>query len=213
MKLAASAAPEGSPSGSVANATLTRTVKGRTIISPELPAARLTIAPGLRYVGGQRFLLNGHTDAEQYFFADTAPDGMIRRAWWIQFEHKVPGNNDSYYYPPTRTLAIGGISFIYDTKIYTDYAHIAVTPASDVEKARAFLAAKGLKLPATASRVRMFNLPGSDKRSELMIVYIQALSPRQMPDDAGNDMPADDKYPALSATIVRAAEQSLTIRP
>ena len=105
------------------------------------------------------------------------------------------------------------MSFLYDTKIYTDYAGLKPAPGSDVEKARALLAAHGLHLPKTAIRARMFHLPGTDKRSELMIIYLEAMPADKMPKDAVNEMPADDKYPELAQALLRHAQQSLKILP
>jgi hypothetical protein len=190
-----------------------RKVEGQTLVSPELPAARFRFADGFRYVGAQRFALNGPTDAEQHFFADADAQGQVRRAYWIQFEHKMPSNNGSYNYVSPQTARLGGLPFLYDTKIYTDYAGLKPAPGSDVEKARALLAAHGLHLPKTAIRARMFYLPGTDKRSELMIIYLEALAPDKMPKDAVNEMAADDKYPELAQTLMRHARQSLTILP
>ena len=191
---------------------LTRIVNGQTIISSTLPAARLTIAPEIKYGGGQRFLLGSGTDAEQYFFVDAAPDGMVRRFYWIQFEHKLPGNDGTYNYQPLHTTDIGGLTFVYDSKIYTDYAGVKPAPNSDVEKARTMLAAKGLTLPRTAMRIRMFNDPGTDHRSELMVIYLEAVPPSAIPAGTANEEVMEDAYPALSAAIVRDVKNTLTIK-
>jgi len=193
-------------------ASVVRKVEGQTLTSPELPAARFYFADGFHYLGGQRFALGGQTDAEQHFFVDAGERGQIRRLFWIQFEHKMPGNNGSYNYTTPTVTELGGLSFVYDTKIYTDYPGVKPALGSDVEKARAFLAARGFFLPRMAIRVRMFHLPGTDKRSELMIIYAQAMSADQMPKDAGNDMPADDKYPGLSRALLQRVQQSLKIQ-
>jgi hypothetical protein len=190
-----------------------RKVEGQTLISPELPAASFNFADGLSYLGGQRFALYVHTDAEQHFFVDADQQGQIRRLYWVQFEHKLPGNFGRYIYTTTRTAQIGGLSFLYDTKIYTDYVGLKAAPGSDVEKARVLLAAHGLHLPRTAMRARMFHPPTEDGRSELMLIYVEALSPDDMPKDAANEMAADDKYPALSQALIQHAQQSLNILP
>jgi hypothetical protein len=190
-----------------------RKVEGQTLVSGELPAARFRFADGFRYLGGQRFALDGPTDAEQHIFVDADAQGGIRRIYWIQFEHKMPSNNGSYNYVSPNATRLGGLPFLYDTKIYTDYAGLKAAPGSDVEKARAFLAAHGLHLPRLAMRTRMFYLPGTDRRSELMIIYAEAMPASRMPKDAGNDMPADDKYPELAKALMQRAQQSLKILP
>jgi hypothetical protein len=193
--------------------TVERQVEGQTLISPDRPAASFRFADGLHYLAGQRFALYVHTDAEQHFFVDADPQGQIRRLYWIQFEHKLPGNDGRYIYTTSRTAEIGGLSFLYDTKIYTDYAGLKAAPGSDVEKARTLLAAHGLTLPRTAMRVRMFHPPTKDGRSELMMIFVEALPPDEMPKDAVNEMAADDKYPALSQALIQHAQQALNIQP
>jgi hypothetical protein len=194
--------------------TTIRQVEGQTLISPELPAARLTFTPGFRYVGGQRFPLYGVADAEQHFFVDADRDGQIRRLYWLQFEHYMPDNDHRYKYPITRTTEISGLPFLYDTELYTDYAAGPMPmPNSDGDKARALLAAKGFKLPHTAIRARMFHSPGNDNRSELMIIYMESLQSGKMPKDAVDQMAMDDKFPDLAETVVRDARTSLRIQP
>jgi hypothetical protein len=61
--------------------------------------------------------------------------------------------------------------------------------------------------------VRLFHAPTSDKRSEVMLIYAEALTPDRLPRDAGNDMPADEKYPALTQTMLAHARAALTIKP
>ncbi len=190
-----------------------RPVQGQTLMSGELPAAQFRVADGFRYLGGQRFALFVHTDAEQDFFVDADAQGRIRRLYWFQFEHNLPGNNSNYHYTPTRTLNMGGLLFVADAKIYTDYPGVKPAHGSDVERARAFLAAHGLSLPHTAMRARLFNAPGKDRHSELMIIYAEAMPADKMPADAGNDMPADGRYPGLSQALMARAQQTLKILP
>jgi hypothetical protein len=106
---------------------------------------------------------------------------------------------------------IGGLSFLTDTRIYTDYSVLKPSPDSDGARGRALLAAKAYRLPTAAIRVRMIHLPNADNRSELMIIYLEALAPTQLPSDAKNEMAADDRYPDLAAAVLQHAIQGLKI--
>ena len=75
-----------------------------------------------------------------------------------------------------------------------------------------FLNGKGLKPPAAAARVRMFYLPDSGHRTELMIIYVEALSPADIsPRDLPRVSPADEKWPAIARRVTEDARHGLSI--
>lgn len=83
-----------------------RTVKGNTIISQELPKADLVFGRGFRYVGGQQVNLYHIADAEQHLFVRGGNNGVIDAFYWIQFEHRVPGDQHTYNYQLGHTTEI-----------------------------------------------------------------------------------------------------------
>jgi hypothetical protein len=190
--------------------TVQRHVEGQTLVSGSLPRVTVTVDAGFRYAGSLRFPLYGVADAEQHFFVDADSGNKIRRFYWLQFEHYLPDNSNHYAYPDGRKTDISGMSFISDSRIYTDYAAVNSAPDSDSGRARAFLASKGFRLPTAAIRARLF-LPGSDYRSELMIIYVEALAPDLVPPDAKNELSADDRFPELSALVQQHVSQGLRI--
>ena len=171
--IAAVAQAQGAPAP--ASAQL-REVRGQTIFSKELPAATLTFGKEFRYVGGQKVNLYGNADAEQHLFAKTESSGAVERFYWVQFEHFFPTNTYTYDYHPDRTTDIGGLQFIYDTKSWPDYASLQIEdPSSDGAALSRLLSQHGLAFPKKAVRIRMFHLPTPDRRTELMIIYGEAL--------------------------------------
>jgi hypothetical protein len=175
-----------------------REVKGTTIISKDFPAAELSFGNDFRYVGGQTVNLYGNADAEQHLFVKSGTGGVVERFYWVQFEHFLPTNSYKYDYPAERTTDIGGLKFIYDVKAWRDYAALQIEdPASDGAALARMLAQQNLAFPKRAVRVRMFHLPTPDRRSELMIIYGQALpegSTVPIPNDGGDlskDSPAE----------------------
>ena len=153
-----------------------REVRGQTITSKALPKADLTFAREFHYVGSQQVTLYGNAEAEQYLFAKAGDSGAVEKFYWVQFEHFLPTNSLTYDYSPDRTTTIGAITFIYDVKSWPDYAALqSEDPQSDGAAIARLLAQHALSFPKRAVRVRMFHLPTTDRRSELMIIYGESL--------------------------------------
>ncbi len=190
-----------------------RQVQGQTLTSKQLPAADLILGKDFRYVGGQVVNLYGNADAEQHVFVKGASTGPVQSFYWVQFEHFLPSNTMTYDYKPDRTTDIGGLQFIYDVKGVSDYSTVgADDPASDGAAIQRLLAQHNLAFPKKAARVRMFHLPTPDRRTELMIIYGEAL-PRDSKVPASDDgVHLDDTAPAAAKEILEHAQQGLEIR-
>ena len=188
-----------------------RAVHGQTLVSRDLPAAELTIGKDFQYVGGQRVDLYGNADAEQHLFVK-ANGGIVDRFYWIQFEHFLPSNHYTYNYPAERTTDIGGLNFIYDVKSWPSYADMQIEdPASDGAAISRLLGEHHLALPQRAARVRMFHLPTPDRRTELMIIYGEAV-PDESPipvGDHGTDL--DKEAWEAARVLLDDAKRDLTI--
>jgi hypothetical protein len=194
-----------------AEAPLVRHVHGHVLASPSDPAVQITFTPPFKYVGGQRFTLYGVAEAEQHFFVQAGADGQIERFYWLQFEHYLPGNNHHYDYSGLPGKSdINGYLFVHDSAIFSDYAAEQRKPDSDGAKAIALLAKAGLRLPAPMARIRMFHLPDDIHRSELMIIYGEALGDKAPP-GAEHGFPADEKLPELAARLRRHVLQEMKI--
>lgn len=190
-----------------------REVRGQVIISPELPKANLTFGKDFRYVGGQRVNLYGNADAEQHIFVKAGRNGVAERFYWVQFEHFLPSNTYNYDYQPDHTTDIGGLRFIYDVKSWPDYARAnAEDPASDGAAIDRLLAEHKLTLPKRAARVRMFHLPTPDRRTELMIIYGEALPDASEVPVREGGVELDKEAPAAAQTFLEHARRDLSIR-
>ena len=193
-----------------------RTVSGQVLVSGHAPAARLEFGPKFKYLGGQRFLLYGVADAEQHFFVEADEAGSIRSFYWVQFEHFLPGRGETYNYPGRSIVKIGPLEFSADTKVFAEYSKTVLDFHSQRESDSAhvglFLNGKGLKPPAAAARIRMFHLPDSEHRSELMIIYVEALSRADIaPGDLPRESPADERWPAIARRVTEDAGRGLSI--
>jgi hypothetical protein len=188
-----------------------REVRGQTIVSDTLPTADITIADDFRYVGSQVVNLYGTADAEQHLFVAGAP-GKVERLYWLQFEHYLPTNNHTYSYRPELTTDIGGLQFIYDVATISDYAGAPRDPRSDGAAVIALLKKHNLALPAAAARVRMFHLPSADRRSELMIIYGEALPPHSRTPVSAEGTSLDAESPAEAKLFLERAVRGLALR-
>jgi hypothetical protein len=190
-----------------------REVHGQTIISNEMPAAELTFGKDFQYLGAQRVNLYGNADAEQHLFVKAGSRGVVERFYWIQFEHFLPSNQYTYDYQPERTTEIGSLNFIYDVKSWPSYADMQIEdPGSDGAAISRLLAVHHLALPQQAVRVRMFHLPTPKRRTELMIIYGEAV-----PD--GSSIPVgqygtvlDKDAPEAARLLLEHAKRDLTIQ-
>lgn len=190
-----------------------REVKGQTIVSNRLPAADLTFSNDFHYLGGQVVNLYGTADAEQHIFATPDSVGPVSRLYWVQFEHYLPTNSHTYSYRPDRTVDVGGLQFIYDVQAFSDYGRGALQdPRSDGAAVVALLKKHGLAVPARFARVRMFHLPTADHRSELMIIYGEALPPESRVPVSEDGVSLDTEDPAEAKLILQHAVQGLTLR-
>jgi hypothetical protein len=138
------------------------------VVAPPPSDFAITASRDFKYVGTQSFDFYGKAHAEQHFFVDADRDGTIRRMYWIQFEHYLPGTDDRYSYPPPNDK-LGHLTVEREERFRP--AGVVPSPESDAGHAVAFLAAKGLNFAAENYRVRFIHLPDATNRSEVMIVY------------------------------------------
>lgn len=157
-----------------------RSVTHNRLRSPANPAAVFVIDTTLRFVGGQTIDILNVAGAEQYFFAEVTPDSNLQRFYWFQFEHYYPTNTYTYDYSGFTQLQVTlkSLPFVGDIRTIPNYFGGDSRPGSDSDAAARFLQARGLLLDGTFVTLRLFHLPDSSRRRELMIIYGERL-PRQ----------------------------------
>jgi len=189
-----------------------RQVHGQTIISTELPAADLTFDKDFHYVGGQVVNLYGNAVAEQHLFVKAGTSGPADAFYWVQFEHFLPTNKMTYDYKFDFSTDIGGLPFIYDVKSFPDYAAMqAEDPRSDGAALARLLAQHSLAFPKRAARVRMFYLPTPDHRTELMIIYGEAVPKDSKIPVRAESVRLDSTFPEAVSILLDHARQGLSI--
>ena len=190
----------------------TRSVKDRTLTSTQLPAVQLEFSKPFKYVGGHSFILYEVANAEQHFFVDADKDGAIKRMYWIQFEGYLPSNTHTYDYKSTKTVNLGGLEFIADAYARNIKANPG-RPDSDGNRARAFLAGKGYRLGSDeVMSQRLVNLVDEAKRNELMIIYLEDLSPLKLTAaDVAKGGKAASQWPEISKDLLERATKNMKL--
>ncbi len=190
-----------------------RQIKGRTIVSEESPRAKLSIRRGLRFIGTQRVNLHGNAEAEQYVFAKPGRDKIVEQFYLIQFEHFLPTNHFTYDYASMRTTQIGDLQFNYDVKSFPNLGALLMEDqGSDGEAMAQLLAKQHLVLPKNTVLVRMFHLPSADHRTELMILYGEALPQNTAVPVRQGGVPLDTESPSSAQMFLEHARQGLSIQ-
>ena len=190
-----------------------RTVSGQRLTSTADPALEITVAPPLRYLGTQRFILYDVADAEQHFFVESA-GGVVTRLVWIQFESMRAGSPGRYGYESSPVIQR------WNRDLHAD-AYATITPAADAEpradsdgaRMRSFLRDKGLTFPRDVLMQRLVWVPTADRRSEVMVIYAEALgepgvtSAELRPGGARREA----LWPAIAASLLERASGALTM--
>ena len=154
-----------------------RSVKGQVLMSKSLPAVRLTFDRNFKYIGSQDFILYDVARAEQHFFVDADAQGNIKRFYWVQFEGYLPSNTHTYNYKSPKIVNIAGLDFFADTYFVNAKTNPS-RPDSDGSRMQAFLKSKGYRIVGDDVMLqRLVYMADEGKRNELMIIYMEDLSP------------------------------------
>jgi len=194
-------------------ASAVRHIKGRTIVSDGFPKATLRIRRDLRFIGAQRIDLHGKAEAEQYVFARSGRGNIVRQFYLIQFEHFLPTNDLTYDYSAMSTTEIGNLNFNYDVKSFANIgALLREDQGSDGQAMERLLKRKHLVLPHDAVLVRMFHIPSADHRTELMILYGEALPQNTDVPLRDGGVPLDTESPGSAQKFLERARQGILVR-
>jgi hypothetical protein len=185
-------------------------VQGQVLTSNGMPSVRMKFDRAFKYAGTQSFILYDVAHAEQHFFVDAGSQGQIRRMYWVQFEGYLGSNNHTYDYQVTKSVKIAGLDFIADA-----YArNVKANPGranSDGSRMRAFLESKGYRLASDeVLSQRLVHLVDERKRSELMIIYLEDLSPMGLTAaDLTKDGKAAARWNQISTELLERALKTM----
>ena len=189
-----------------------RTVKGQVLTSTILPAVRLSFDKNFKYIGSQDFILYDVAHAEQHFFVDADAQGHIKRFYWVQFEGYLPSNTHTYNYKSPKMVNIGGLDFFADTYFVNAKTNPS-RPDSDGSRMQAFLKSKGYSIVGDDVMLqRLVHMTDDTKRNELMIIYMEVLSPLGLTAaDLSPGGSAANRREELTKALLERAQKSMKI--
>jgi hypothetical protein len=187
---------------------LEQTVSGQTLHSPRNPAVSLTFDQAFKYVGGERFVLYNVANAEIHLFVNADEQRNITRMFWVQFEGYLPNVPHTYNYRTKKTAKFGPMEFMVDVRPFGTPDN----PESDGGHVKRLLESKGYKWPTAAVRARFIYLPNPNRRSELMIIYVEDAKYAQVPPDDLANWEADQRWPEISRQLVVHAQRLLNVK-
>jgi hypothetical protein len=155
-------------------ANQTRRVKGQVLTSIYLPSIRVRFDKRFKYIGSQKFILYNRAQVEQVFFVDADSQQRISRMYMVQFEGYLPNINATYDYPVTKTISLGGQTYIVDAESIPNVsAALKQDPQSDVAHAASFLKGKGYRVSESIMFQRFVRLVDDAKRNEFILLYVE----------------------------------------
>jgi hypothetical protein len=155
-------------------ANQTRRVKGQVLTSIYLPSIRVRFDKKFKYVGSQKFILYDRAQVEQHFFVDADNQQRIKRMYMVQFEGYLPNINATYDYPVTKTINLGGQTYIVNAESISNVsAALKQNPQSDVARAASFLESKGYRVSESIMFQRFVRLVDEAKRNEFILLYVE----------------------------------------
>ena len=170
--LSASFALAQSPAATESNQV--RRVKNQVLTSTYLPAIRIRFDKSFKYVGSQKFILYDNANVEQHFFVDADGQQQIKRMAMVQFEGYLPDINATYDYPATKTVNLGGQTYIVNAEsIPSVSAMLKQNPQSDAARAASFLDSKGFRIGESIMFQRFVRLVDVTKRNEFILLYVE----------------------------------------
>ena len=151
-----------------------RSVKHQVLTSTDLPAIRIRFDKSFKYVGTQKFLLYDRANVEQHFFVDADNQQHIKRMAMVQFEGYLPNINATYDYPATKTVNLGGQTYIVNAENIPNVSTtLKQNPQSDAARAASFLDSKGFRIGESIMFQRFVRLVDSTKRNEFILLYVE----------------------------------------
>src|SRR3989454_5020660 len=98
----------------------------------------------------------------------------IKRMYMMQFEGYLPNIKATYDYPVTKTVTLGGQTYIVNSEgIPNVPAALRQNPQSDVTRAASFLESKGYRISDSIMFQRFVRLVGDAKRNEFILLYVE----------------------------------------
>ncbi|WP_417318568.1 hypothetical protein [Erythrobacter aureus] len=154
-----------------------RTVDGSAAVSKTMPAARFVMPKAARYIGSTRFDLKEVADAEIHLFVEPDAAGVVKRAWWIQFESYLPTvPNARYDFADTGwpLVTLGAMDLYYRARFGAAYDK--PPKGSEAERVIQMVERAGYRFPVETFSAQFHKVVSDDARSEVLVIFIGDLA-------------------------------------
>ncbi len=149
-----------------------RTVRGSQLRSRALPAVTIHVQQSFRYLGRFSFALGSDFEGERYVFAD-AEGQLLRRLLIVQFERVRSSSSEVYRYSFENAERIGSLPFLQNSFAFLGSRTIAAQPKDEGEMTNNFLISRGFRNPDLWLAARFVTLGATDRKSEMIIFYME----------------------------------------
>ena len=155
----------------------TRTAQGSRLLSDSLPNATIVLPDDATYIGSTRFDLKGVGDAEIHLFVEAGKNGVVDRAYWIQFESYL-SQFPEYAYDFTEEgyplATLGEMDLYYRARFG---AREDVPPkGSEAERVLKMINDAGYTMPAETFSAQFHQVTSPERRSEILIIFVGNLA-------------------------------------
>lgn len=151
-------------------------IVGTSVISRELPAAKVTLPRSFKYIGADRWVLFDVADCEIHVFVEADRQKRVKGYCWVQFEAYLPSKPDyAYDYKNGTDIKIAGLDF--NMRPRFGPMETSPKPGSEIEHVVKLVTAAGYTFPKEIVNVRLVHLPEPTKRREMMILYAEDMAP------------------------------------
>lgn len=150
-------------------------VDGQIIHSKKLPPINIGVANEFKYIGKFAFEIDSLATGERFVFAD-ADQKNVRRLIIFQFEQFLPTTDEIYRYSFDNALVLGNHKFKQNTFAYSNAAALRNSPNREGALTATFLTGKGFSVEDEFMLSRYVTLGNADRKSELIIFYIENAS-------------------------------------
>ncbi len=186
-------------------------VVGTSVLSTELPKAKVTLPRSFKYVGADRWNLFDVADCEIHVFVEADRQQRVRGYCWVQFEAYLPSKPDySYEYKNGTDIKTAGLDF--NMRPRFGPMETSPKPGSEIEHVVKLVSAAGYTFPKEIVNVRLVHLPEPTKRLEMMILYAEDMAPTGVTfADLVVDGQIGPKWAPVEAALVKRALKRIRV--
>jgi hypothetical protein len=187
-----------------------RAVERNLISSSVRPPVGVQVASGFVYAGCFPFRLGDVATGTRYVFVD-AEGARIRRMVIAQFEDIQPGSKEIYRYDMSSAETMGGLKVRPNTFAFGTAEAMAENPAAEGSLTTAYLLRAGYEVPDVWLASRFVALGAPDRRSEMILFYLEPAPSRIGLADLYRGEEATPVWQGLRGPLAERSRQAFAI--